>query len=45
VLRDGARTEVAGQERQTCEVPATVSALRPRGPQELPEALRRIRMR
>jgi len=45
VLRDGAGAEVAGQERQTCEVPATVSALRPRGPQELPEALRRIRMR
>ncbi len=31
--------------RRDCEVPDTVSALRSRGPQELPEALRRIRMR
>jgi uncharacterized protein (DUF779 family) len=45
VLRDGTGDAVAGQERQTCEVPDAVSALRPRGPQELPEALRRARMR
>jgi uncharacterized protein (DUF779 family) len=45
ILRDGSGTTLAGQERQTCDVPAEVSALRPRGPQELPEALRRVRMR
>ncbi len=31
--------------RQACDVPDAVSALRSRGPQELPEALRRVRMR
>lgn len=45
ILRDGSGAEVAGQERQQCDVPDAVSALRPRGPQELPEALRRVRMR
>jgi uncharacterized protein (DUF779 family) len=44
ILRDAAGV-VRGQERQECEVPDTVSALRSRGPQELPEALRRARMR
>ncbi len=34
-----------GQDRQVCDVPAAVSALRARGRQELPEALRRARMR
>jgi hypothetical protein len=29
----------------TCDVPEAVSALRSRGPQELPDALRRARMR
>jgi hypothetical protein len=41
----GPAAEVAGQERTTCDVPEGVSALRTRGPQELPEALRRARMR
>jgi uncharacterized protein (DUF779 family) len=45
ILRDGAGEMVAGQDRQVCDVPDAVSALRPRGPQELPEALRRARMR
>ena len=45
ILRDGSGTDVAGQERQQCDVPDAVSALRSRGPQELPEALRRVRMR
>lgn len=45
VLRDPAGAVVECLERQACEVPASVSALRSRGPQELPEALRRIRMR
>jgi len=45
ILRDAAGGEIAGQERQACEVPAEVSALRSRGAQELPEALRRARMR
>jgi uncharacterized protein (DUF779 family) len=44
ILRDAAG-DVRGQDRQDCEVPAGVSALRARGPQELPEALRRARMR
>jgi len=44
ILRDASGV-VPGQERQTCEVPDTVSALRSRGPQELPAALRRARMR
>lgn len=45
ILRDGSGAAVAGQERQECDVPDAVSALRSRGPQELPEALRRVRMR
>jgi uncharacterized protein (DUF779 family) len=45
VLRDRSGTKVAGQESQACDVAPEVSALRNRGPQELPEALRRARMR
>jgi uncharacterized protein (DUF779 family) len=45
ILRDASGTAVEGQERQDCEVPDTVSALRSRGTQELPEALRQARMR
>ena len=45
VLRDGSGAAVAGQDRQECDVPEEVSALRSRGPQELPEALRHVRMR
>ena len=45
ILRDASGVALEGQERQTCEVPEAVSALRARGPQELPEALRRARMR
>jgi uncharacterized protein (DUF779 family) len=45
ILRDASGTAVEGQERQECDVPDAVSALRSRGPQELPEALRRARMR
>jgi uncharacterized protein (DUF779 family) len=45
ILRDASGAAVAGQERQDCDVPEAVSALRSRGPQELPEALRRARMR
>lgn len=45
ILRDASGSAIEGQERQSCEVPENVSALRSRGPQELPEALRRARMR
>jgi uncharacterized protein len=45
ILRDASGAAVEGQERQACEVPDAVSALRSRGAQELPEALRRARMR
>ena len=45
ILRDQTGAEVAGQARQDCDVPAAVSALRERGPQQLPDALRRVRMR
>jgi uncharacterized protein (DUF779 family) len=45
VLRDPDGGTVPGQEQQTCEVDAAVSALRSRGPQPLPEALQRARMR
>jgi uncharacterized protein (DUF779 family) len=45
ILRDGSGEPVEGQDRQECDVPTAVSALRSRGPQELPEALRRARMR
>lgn len=43
VLRDSEGVPVGG--RQDCSVPDAVSALRSRGPQELPEALRSLRMR
>ena len=45
ILRDASGTAIEGQERQDCDVPETVSALRSRGVQELPEALRQARMR
>ena len=45
VLRDPHGAPIAGQEAPDCEVPEAVSALRSRGRQELPEALRRARMR
>jgi uncharacterized protein (DUF779 family) len=51
VLRDGAGTSLPGQDVVECAdgaepvVPAVVSALRPRGAQVLPEALRALRMR
>ena len=45
ILRESSGALVEGQERQTCDVPDTVSALRDRGPQQLPEALLRARMR
>ena len=45
ILRDASGEAIEGQERQACDVPEAVSALRSRGPQELPEALRRARMR
>jgi len=45
VLRAPDGAPVPNQDTQTCDVPEAVSALRSRGPQELPEALRRARMR
>jgi uncharacterized protein (DUF779 family) len=45
ILRDPAGGAIDRQERGICDVPESVSALRTRGPQELPEALRRARMR
>jgi uncharacterized protein (DUF779 family) len=45
ILREAGGAKVPGQEREVCDITDEVSALRPRGPQELPEALRRIRMR
>jgi uncharacterized protein len=45
VLRDRAGALVQRSPGGVCDVPASVSALRTRGPQELPEALRRARMR
>jgi len=45
VLRDPNGTKLEGQEAQVCEVDDQVSALRSRGPQELPEILRRARIR
>jgi uncharacterized protein (DUF779 family) len=45
VLRDRGGEPIGPSKRPVCDVPESVSALRPRGPQELPEALRRIRMR
>jgi len=45
ILRDAAGAEVPGGERQVCDVPEAVSALRSRGPQQLPDALLKARMR
>jgi uncharacterized protein (DUF779 family) len=45
VLRDPNGATVPGQAAETCEVDPTVSALRSRGPQQLPDALQRARMR
>ena len=45
ILRDPGGAPIERQEQQVCDVPETVSALRTRGPQELPEALLRARMR
>jgi len=45
MLRDPAGSPIERQEQQVCDVPESVSALRTRGPQELPEALLRARMR
>jgi uncharacterized protein (DUF779 family) len=45
LLRDLDGTPIDRQEQQACDVPESVSALRARGRQELPEALRRVRMR
>jgi len=44
ILRGDERVSPTGVTQQ-CEVPGAVSALRERGRQELPEALRRARMR
>jgi len=45
ILRDPAGVPLERQEQVVCDVPESVSALRTRGPQELPAALRRARMR
>jgi uncharacterized protein (DUF779 family) len=45
VLRDGSGAVIEETTAQQCDVPDAVSALRSRGSQELPEALRRVRMR
>jgi uncharacterized protein (DUF779 family) len=45
ILRDPNGTPVEHQEVQARDVPESVSALRSRGPQQLPEALRKLRMR
>ena len=45
ILRDPAGAPIDRQSPQACDVPESVSALRTRGPQALPEALRRARMR
>jgi uncharacterized protein (DUF779 family) len=45
ILRDPDGAPIDRQAQQACDVPESVSALRARGPQELPEALRRVRMR
>ena len=42
--RDGG-APIDRQAQQACDVPESVSALRTRGRQELPDALRRVRMR
>ena len=45
ILRDPAGAPMERQAQQVCDVPESVSALRTRGPQELPEVLLRARMR
>jgi uncharacterized protein (DUF779 family) len=45
ILRDPAGAPIDRPAPQACDVPESVSALRARGPQELPEALLRARMR
>ena len=45
ILRDPNGAPIERQEQEACDVPESVSALRTRGSQELPEALRRVRMR
>jgi len=45
VLRGDERVAFERPSEPACDVPDTVSALRTRGPQVLPEALRRARMR
>jgi uncharacterized protein (DUF779 family) len=45
ILRDPTGAPIERQEPVVCEVPESVSALRTRGPQELPAALLRARMR
>ena len=45
ILRDPDGAPIDRQEPVVCDVPESVSALRTRGPQELPDALRRARMR
>ncbi|GIU86174.1 MAG: hypothetical protein KatS3mg009_0689 [Acidimicrobiia bacterium] len=45
VLRDRAGRAVAAGEPARCDVPEAVSALRSRGPQQLPEPLRGLRLR
>jgi len=45
VLRGDERVAFERPSEPACDVPDTVSALRTRGPQMLPEALRRARMR
>ncbi len=45
VLRDPTGAVIDRSEQQACDVPESVSALRTRGPQELPEALRRVWIR
>ena len=45
ILRDPAGAPIDRQDQVVCDVPESVSALRTRGPQELPEALLRARMR
>ncbi|HEV7524187.1 MAG TPA: DUF779 domain-containing protein [Acidimicrobiia bacterium] len=45
VLRDPSGVAIDRPAPEACDIPDSVSALRGRGPQELPEALRRVRMR
>jgi uncharacterized protein (DUF779 family) len=45
ILRDPAGVPIDREPNASCVIPESVSALRTRGEQELPEALRRARMR